>query len=183
LSIEYFDQNFKQLDLRKKKEMTKGRGRGKNNKPAEAKPSNNNPRDEDFPSLGGAPPQKLPTQPRQPSANIPSSSGASSAATSQFPSLGGPATKMPTWGSQHAAKAVPKEFEDAEKIAKTLLPVKENLPAAPLPQTIESKMSKMNITTPKEPTPEMGNCYLKKNQLPTTLPITSILSSWHYKLK
>ncbi len=30
---------------------------------------------------------------------------------------------------------------------------------------------------------EMGNCYLKKNQLPTTLPITSILSSWHYQLK
>jgi len=30
---------------------------------------------------------------------------------------------------------------------------------------------------------EMGNCYLKKNQLPTTLPIASILSSWHYQLK
>jgi hypothetical protein len=29
----------------------------------------------------------------------------------------------------------------------------------------------------------MGNCYLNKNQLPTTLPITSILSSWHYQLK
>ena len=26
----------------------------------------------------------------------------------------------------------------------------------------------------------MGNCYLKnQNQLPTTLPITSLLSSWH----
>ncbi len=24
---------------------------------------------------------------------------------------------------------------------------------------------------------------IKKNQLPTTLPITSILSSWHYQLK
>jgi len=33
------------------------------------------------------------------------------------------------------------------------------------------------------PAPEMGNCYLKKNQLPTTLPITSVLSSWHYQLK
>ena len=31
--------------------------------------------------------------------------------------------------------------------------------------------------------PEMGNCYLKKNQLPTTLPIASILSSLHYQLK
>jgi len=31
---------------------------------------------------------------------------------------------------------------------------------------------------------DMGNCYLKKkNQLPITLPITSILSSWHYQLK
>ncbi len=33
------------------------------------------------------------------------------------------------------------------------------------------------------PRAEMGNCYLKENQLPTTLPITSILSSWHYQLK
>jgi hypothetical protein len=29
---------------------------------------------------------------------------------------------------------------------------------------------------------EMGNCYFKKNQLSTTLPITSMLSSWHYEL-
>jgi len=33
---------------------------------------------------------------------------------------------------------------------------------------------------PRRPA-EMGNCYLKKK--PTTLPITSILSSWHYQLK
>ena len=30
---------------------------------------------------------------------------------------------------------------------------------------------------------EMGNCCWKKNQLPTTLPITCILISWHYQLK
>jgi hypothetical protein len=35
----------------------------------------------------------------------------------------------------------------------------------------------------EESLPEMGNCYLKKNQLPTTLPIASMLSSWHYQLK
>ena len=37
--------------------------------------------------------------------------------------------------------------------------------------------------TRRECQAESGNFYLKKNQLPTTLPITSILSSWHYQLK
>ena len=41
----------------------------------------------------------------------------------------------------------------------------------------------LGATAPQLPQPEMGNCYLKKNQLPTTLPIASILSSWHYQLK
>ena len=154
--------------------MPKGRGRGRIFKPFVITPSDKNQQDEDFQTLDGAPSQKLTTS--QSTIDFPTLSGSSSDATNDFPSLGCPPTKMPTsqstfdfpaldTGLKYAAKAIPKEFEDVEN---TLLPAKESEPAAPVPQTMESKMSKMTITAPIESAPPQKESEQTKTSPPSS---------------